>query len=192
MRSLSCASISKHSGPLMSSRLMPPKVGSSAATVSTTRSMVSASISMSNTSMPANFLNRTALPSITGFDAERSDIAEAEHGGAVGDDGDEIGARGQRGRFRRIFGDRRAGGRNARRIGQRKVALVGERLGRLNLELSRPRQPVIGERRGLEIFGMRRHAFPRRAPNPDASAAIPYLRQIEPDVKHAQARSRKL
>ena len=69
MRALSCASISKHSGPLMSSRLMPPKVGSSAATVSTTRSTVSAAISMSNTSMPANFLNRTALPSITGFDA---------------------------------------------------------------------------------------------------------------------------
>ncbi|MGY3292224.1 hypothetical protein ACVWWP_005291 [Bradyrhizobium sp. LM3.6] len=69
MRSLSCASISKHSGPRMSSRLMPPKVGSSAATVSTTRSIVSAAISMSNTSMPANFLNRTALPSITGFEA---------------------------------------------------------------------------------------------------------------------------
>ena len=48
---------------------MPPNVGSSAATVSTTRSTVSAAISMSNTSMPANFLNRTALPSITGFDA---------------------------------------------------------------------------------------------------------------------------
>src|ERR1035441_6823194 len=32
MRALSCASISKHSGPLMSSRLMPPNVGSSAAT----------------------------------------------------------------------------------------------------------------------------------------------------------------
>ena len=69
MRSLSCASISKHSGPLMSSRLMPPKVGSSAATVSTTRSMVSAAISISKTSIPANFLNRTALPSMTGFEA---------------------------------------------------------------------------------------------------------------------------
>jgi len=53
----------------MSSRLMPPKVGSSAATVSTTRSMVSAAISMSNTSIPANFLNSTALPSMTGLEA---------------------------------------------------------------------------------------------------------------------------
>jgi len=48
---------------------MPPKVGSSAATVSTMRSISGASISMSKTSMPANFLNRTALPSITGLEA---------------------------------------------------------------------------------------------------------------------------
>ncbi len=34
---------------------------------------------------------------------QRSDIAETEHGGAVGDDGNEVGARGQRGRF---VGDR--------------------------------------------------------------------------------------
>ena len=33
------------------------------------RAMVSAAISMSNTSMPANFLNSTALPSMTGFEA---------------------------------------------------------------------------------------------------------------------------
>src|SRR5690606_41580184 len=35
----------------------------------TVRAMAGASISMSKTSMPANFLNRTALPSITGLDA---------------------------------------------------------------------------------------------------------------------------
>ena len=69
MRCCSRASTSKHSGALKSSRLMPPKVGSSAATTSTMRSTSLASISMSNTSMPANFLNRTALPSITGLPA---------------------------------------------------------------------------------------------------------------------------
>ena len=47
-------------------------------------------ISMSKTSMPANFLKRTALPSITGLRGERADIAEAEYRGAVGDDRDEI------------------------------------------------------------------------------------------------------
>ena len=69
IRSRSFFSITKHSGALMSSRLMPPKVGSSAATTSTKRSTSSASTSRSKTSMPANFLNRTALPSITGLEA---------------------------------------------------------------------------------------------------------------------------
>ena len=69
MRWRSCCSISKHSGALMSSRLMPPKVGSRAATHSTMLSTVVAASSMSNTSMSANFLNRTAFPSITGFAA---------------------------------------------------------------------------------------------------------------------------
>ena len=65
----SCSSTSKHSGALMSSRLMPPKVGSKAATTSTMRPISCASISMSNTSMSANFLKRTALPSMTGLEA---------------------------------------------------------------------------------------------------------------------------
>jgi len=69
IRARSRRSISKHSGALMSSRLMAPNVGSSAATTFTNRSGSAASTSMSNTSMPANFLNRTALPSITGLPA---------------------------------------------------------------------------------------------------------------------------
>ncbi len=48
---------------------MPPKVGSSAEMVFTISSTVGAATSMSKTSMPANFLNRTALPSITGLEA---------------------------------------------------------------------------------------------------------------------------
>ena len=69
MRSRHFFSISKQAGAPMSSRFTPPKVGSSAATISTTLSTSVASISMSKTSMPANFLNSTPLPSITGFDA---------------------------------------------------------------------------------------------------------------------------
>ena len=53
----------------MSSRLMPPKVGSSAATISTSLSGSVSSTSMSKTSMPANFLNRQPLPSMTGLPA---------------------------------------------------------------------------------------------------------------------------
>ena len=48
---------------------MPPKVGSSAATMSTSLSWSSSASSMSKTSMPANFLNSTPLPSITGLAA---------------------------------------------------------------------------------------------------------------------------
>jgi hypothetical protein len=61
--------MAKHSGALMSSRLMPPKVGSRAFTVRQKRSGSSASSSMSKTSMSANFLKSTPLPSITGLAA---------------------------------------------------------------------------------------------------------------------------
>ena len=69
IRSRSLRSMWKHSGALMSSRLMPPKVGSRLAMISTSLSGSRSSISMSNTSMPANFLNSTPLPSITGLAA---------------------------------------------------------------------------------------------------------------------------
>jgi hypothetical protein len=69
MRARSPASISKHSGALRSSRLMPPNVGSRAATASMKTWLSLASTSMSKTSMSANFLNRQALPSMTGLPA---------------------------------------------------------------------------------------------------------------------------
>ncbi len=69
MRSRSFASMAKHSGALMSSRLMPPKVGSIAAMWSISLSGSGSASSMSKTSMPANFLNSTPLPSITGLAA---------------------------------------------------------------------------------------------------------------------------
>ena len=65
----SVSSISKQSGALMSSRLIPPTVGSSIRQKSMTFCGSCASISMSNTSIPANFLKRTPFPSMTGFDA---------------------------------------------------------------------------------------------------------------------------
>jgi len=48
---------------------MPPKVGSSAAMTSISRLGSFSLSSMSKTSMPANFLNSTALPSMTGLAA---------------------------------------------------------------------------------------------------------------------------
>ena len=70
MRSRKRRSISKHSGALISSRLMPPKVGSSAATISQNLSTSVSSTSISNESTSAKCLNKMALPSMTGFDAK--------------------------------------------------------------------------------------------------------------------------
>ena len=66
---------------------------------------------------------------------QRAEIAETENGGAVGDDGDEIAL----GRVvvgtAFIFGDGQHRDRDARRIGQRQVALGRHRLGGNDLEL---------------------------------------------------------
>ena len=62
-------SISKDSGALISSRLIPPKVGAIAFTVSTNLSISVASTSISKTSISENILNNNAFPSITGFEA---------------------------------------------------------------------------------------------------------------------------
>ena len=93
--------------------------------------------SMSNTSMPANFLNSTALPSITGLAASGPMAPRPEHGGAVGEHRDKILPRRQPSGLLRIGLDRLAGEGDARRIGEREVALVGERLGRGDLQLAR-------------------------------------------------------
>ena len=62
-------SISKHSGALISSRFIPPKVGEIAFTASTNSSTSVRSISISKTSISANALNNRPFPSITGFPA---------------------------------------------------------------------------------------------------------------------------
>ena len=65
--SISSLSILKHSGPFISSRFIPPKVGAMAFTISISLSGSFSSTSMSNTSISANLLKRTPLPSITGL-----------------------------------------------------------------------------------------------------------------------------
>ncbi|CAM5601192.1 hypothetical protein SCALM49S_08737 [Streptomyces californicus] len=64
--SRSRASISKQRGAEMSSRLMPAKPGAMALTISTIASVSWVSRQIGQASMPANRLNRAALPSITG------------------------------------------------------------------------------------------------------------------------------
>ena len=67
--SLSLLSISKASGALMSSKLIPPKVGAIAFTVWMNNSGSFASTSMSKTSISAKILNNSPFPSMTGFEA---------------------------------------------------------------------------------------------------------------------------
>ena len=62
-------SISNASGAFISSRFIPPKVGAIFLTVSINFSGSLASTSISKTSIPANILNKSAFPSITGFEA---------------------------------------------------------------------------------------------------------------------------
>lgn len=64
------SSISKQRGALMSSRLMPPKLGASRITVSTRSSASVQSRQIGTESTPPNSLNSSDLPSITGMAAE--------------------------------------------------------------------------------------------------------------------------
>ena len=63
------SSISKQRGALMSSRLMPPKVGATAVTVATISSGSLVLRQSGKASTPPNSLNSIALPSMTGIAA---------------------------------------------------------------------------------------------------------------------------
>ncbi len=83
---------------------------------------------------------------------QRADVAEAEHRGAVGDHGDQVRPRGVAGGQRRVLLDREAGVGHARRVGERKVALVGQRLGRRDGDLPGGRKLVILERVDAQLL----------------------------------------
>ena len=131
----------------MSSRLMAPKVGSSAAMVSISLAGSRCSISMSNTSMPANFLNSTALPSMTGL-AANGPIAPRP---STAVPFDITPTRLPRPRvpigIERVACDGFAGRGDARAVGQRQVPLREQLLGGRDRELSGCRVLVIIQRR---------------------------------------------
>jgi hypothetical protein len=85
---------------------------------------------------------------------ERADVAEAEHRRAVGDDADEVGARGVFGRERGVFFDREARIGHTGRVGEREIALVHQRLGRHDRDLAAGGRAVVFERRiAKRLFG---------------------------------------
>jgi hypothetical protein len=83
---------------------------------------------------------------------EGADGPQAEHRGAVGDDGHQIAAAGIEGRRQGIGDDLLAGRRHPRRVGQGQVALIGQWLGRLDRQLARTRITVIIQRALSQFF----------------------------------------
>ena len=81
-------------------------------------------------------LEQRALAFHDGLCRQRAEIAEAENGRAVGDDGDEVALVGVVVDARGVLGDRVHGHGDARRVGEREVALGRERLRRRDLELA--------------------------------------------------------
>ena len=83
-------SMMKHSGALMSSRLMPPKVGPRKRT-QLTNSSTSLGVDLEVDAVDVGeALEQDGLAFHHRLGAERAQIAQAQHGGAVGDDRDEI------------------------------------------------------------------------------------------------------
>ena len=83
---------------------------------------------------------------------QRAQIAEAEDGGAVGDDGDEIALGGQVIGLARIGGDFLDRHGDAGRIGEAEVALGRHRLRRDDLDLARPPARMEIQRFGAREF----------------------------------------
>ena len=94
--------------------------------------------------------NRLALHHRLG--SQRPDIAQPEDGGAICDHPDEVTAGGVTEGVRRIADDLLAGGGHTRRVGQRQVALVRQRLGGGDRNLSRASLLVIFECCLAEVF----------------------------------------
>ena len=102
----------KHSGALMSSRLMPPNVGSSALTIRTTSSIRRVQLEVEHVDV-GEPLEERRLPFHHRFGPERTDVPEAEHCGAVAHDGDEVASARESGmRGIRIVRDRQARARD--------------------------------------------------------------------------------
>ena len=126
--SLRRSSISKQRGAEMSSRLMPPKPGAMRRTVSTISSGSLVSRQIGKASTPGELLEEHRLALHDRHRRLRADVAQPEHGGAVGDDGDRVALDRVLEGLVAVLGDRHADARDARRVGHREVVARLERL----------------------------------------------------------------
>jgi hypothetical protein len=89
------------------------------------------------------FLEQAALAFHHRLGGQRADVAQAQHGRAVGDDAHQVAARRVLVGQRRVGLDVQAGIGHARRIGQRQVALVQQGLGRGDRDLALDGRAVV-------------------------------------------------
>ena len=125
-RSCSRRSISKQRGAEMSSRLMPPKLGASRTTVSTISSTSVAVQADRDGVDAAELLEQHRLALHDRHRRGRPDVAEPEHRGAVGDDGDGVGHPGVVVGQLGSLGDRHADPGDAGRVGEGQVVAVAQ------------------------------------------------------------------
>src|SRR5690606_10974687 len=92
------------------------------------------------------FLEQASFALHDRLGGERADIAQAQHSGTVGNHTHQVGTRGvQRRGFVALVVDGHTGRGYTRRVGQRKVVLVGQRLGRRDRNLPRNGEGMIVE-----------------------------------------------
>ena len=116
---------------------MPPKVGSSAATTSMKPSVARVELEIEDVDV-GELLEEAGLALHHRLAGERADVAQPQHGRAVGDDRDEVAARRVLPGHLGVGGDLEARLGDAGRVRERQIALRDERLGRDDLELPGP------------------------------------------------------
>ena len=138
------SSISKQRGAEMSSRLMPPKLGASAATTAHHVVDVGDVDADGHRVDAGELLEQQRLALHDGHRGGRADVAEAEHGGAVAHHGDGVAHPGVLAGELGLVGDRAADPGDARRVGHGERGPVGHVHAGLDADLA---APVHGEHR---------------------------------------------
>ena len=146
--SRSRCSITKHSGALMSSRLMPPKPAQEAHRIDHVVDILRADLEVDAVDVGES-LEQRDLAFHHRLRCDRAEIAQAEHGGPVGHHRDHVALGGVVVGQRSVALDMQAGFGDAGRIRERQVARRDDRLGDACLELSRTARGMQCER----LFG---------------------------------------
>jgi hypothetical protein len=133
---------------------MPPKVGSIAAITSHSLSR-SLLVELDVEDVDAGeLLEQHRLAFHHRLGRQRADVAQAQHGGAVGDHAHQVAAGGVAEGIRRVGHDLFAGRGHAGAVGQRQVALVDHLLGGGDLQLARRRELVVLQRGAAQFGGL--------------------------------------